>query len=64
MENCKDIISDANNLYKGFKDTKKSSGWKDATQKLELNWLPEIAELQKELQDFTYESGGKSHFCF
>lgn len=62
MENCKDIISDANNLYQGFKDTKKSSGWKDATQKFELNWLLEIAKLQNELQDFTYESGGKSTF--
>lgn len=58
----KDIICDANNLYKAYKDTKKSSPWKDATQKYEMQWLLEIAHLQEDLQKDEYKSGAKSTF--
>lgn len=58
----KDIICDANNLYKAYEDTKKSSPWKDATQKYEMQWLLEIAHLQEDLQKGEYKSGAKSTF--
>ena len=48
-------FTDANNLIAGFKRVKKSSGWKDSTQRYGLNLLKEIRSLQKTLRDGSYE---------
>lgn len=58
----KHTIFDANNLYKAFLKSRKSSPWKEHTQKFEINWLAEISKLQKELETRTYKSGARYGF--
>lgn len=45
----REILCDANVLYDGFQKAKKNSDWKPSVQKYEMNLLPELSKLQKEL---------------
>lgn len=54
--NIIEIIYDANTLYESFRRAQKSSPWKAQTQKYEINYLVEIAALQKELKENRYKS--------
>ena len=50
-------FTSADNLISGFKRVKKTSGWKDAVQRYEINLLREIRKSQKDLRGGTYEQG-------
>ncbi|WP_405287400.1 reverse transcriptase domain-containing protein, partial [Methanobrevibacter sp.] len=56
------MIEDLNLLYKAFKDSKKNSNWKPEVQKFEMNWLTELALLQKDLSDKTYKTSNNTEF--
>lgn len=47
-------IFDGNVLYEAFLKSRKSCAWKPTVQQFEMNLLPELARLQRELQDRTY----------
>lgn len=49
----KEIICDANNLYKAYKASIKESKWKETTQKFMMNFLKYIFDLQDELLNQT-----------
>lgn len=59
---CKSTICDANNLYEAYLKTIKGSQWKETTQKYALNYLRNILDLQKELEEKRYKPGQESHF--
>ncbi|MDR2096551.1 MAG: RNA-directed DNA polymerase [Treponema sp.] len=42
-------IIDPNNLYQAFKKSKRGVGWKESTQRYEMNWLLNIAETRRKL---------------
>ena len=56
MENYKDIMTDANNIYEAYLQTIKSSKWKPETQRCMLNFLTVISKKKKELSDQTYQT--------
>lgn len=58
----KEIITDMNNLYKGYIKSKRTSFWKEETQKYEINWLINLKDLQQELLNETYKSGKPHKF--
>ena len=55
-------ISDLNTLYDAFQQAKKGSDWKPQVQKFEINLLPELVKLQKELHGRTYELSPPNEF--
>lgn len=57
-----ETISNADNLYHAINRLHKASGWKEATQKLELNKLFEICDLQDKIRNNSYEQGDCSEF--
>ena len=50
-----DILCDANNLYNGFKKTKKPSQWKKSVQAYEIDILDNLDKSIKELKSGTYK---------
>lgn len=48
-------IFDGNALYDAYKRAKKGSDWKPQVQKFEMNYLLELAKIQKDLENMTYE---------
>lgn len=56
-ENCRQTrdIYDGNLLYESFIKAKKGSDWKPQVQRFEINYLSELANLQKTLQKEKYE---------
>ena len=56
MENYKDIMTDANNIYEAYLKTIESSKWKTETQRCMLNFLTVISKKRKELSDQTYQT--------
>lgn len=59
---CKREIFDSNNLYDAFKKAKKGSDWKNQVQKYEMNFLSEISNLSKELNDKKFKFLPTSEF--
>lgn len=62
---CEETMTDftnANSLIKGFERVKKSSGWKDGTQKACINLLKEVYSLQNDLRNDNYEQKGWTEF--
>ncbi len=55
-------ICDANALYKAYKASIKSSGWKPQSQKFEMNLLFNLAKIQQELTTGEYRPGRGSSF--
>lgn len=55
-------ISDGNSLYDGMIRAKHGSDWKPQVQKFEMNYLFELASMQKELRERTYEFLPTSEF--
>ena len=47
--NYEEIVCDANNLYRAYKVSVKSSKWKESTQKFMMNFLRYIFEIQDDL---------------
>ena len=43
--NYEEIVCDANNLYRAYKVSVKSSKWKESTQKFMMNFLRYIFEI-------------------
>lgn len=58
----KDLICDANVLYKAYKASIAGSKWKESTQKFILNYLRYIFELLDDLRSETYRNGPKGEF--
>lgn len=50
-----EILCNMDNLYKAFKKAKQGSDWKPQVQKFEMNYLVELAKIQEELQNKTYQ---------
>lgn len=52
-ENCgyQREIFDGNALYEAYKRARKGSDWKPQVQKFEMNYLLELANMQKALKD-------------
>lgn len=48
-------IFDGNVLYESYKRAKQGSDWKPQTQKFEMNYLMELAKIQRDLENMTYE---------
>lgn len=48
-------IFDGNALYDAYKRAKKGSDWKPQVQRFEMNYLMELAKMQRDLEDMTYE---------
>lgn len=63
-ENCrqKRDIYDGNLLYESFIRAKKGSDWKPQVQRFEMNYLIELANLQKTLQQDTYNFLSNTEF--
>lgn len=57
-----EIIADMNVLYDAFLASMKSSAWKEEPQKFETDFLSQIAKLQRELLDGTYETSPGTEF--
>lgn len=55
-------ICDANMLYKAYKASVKSSGWKPQTQKFEMNLLFNLTKIQRELMAGEYKPDRGSSF--
>lgn len=55
-------ICDANMLYKAYKASIKSSGWKPQSQKFEMNLLFNLTKIQQELMAGKYKPGRGSSF--
>ena len=47
--NYEEIVCDANNLYRAYKVSVKSSKWKESTQKFMMNFLRYIFEIQDDI---------------
>ena len=47
-------LSDANALYRAFRNSMKGSAWKPSVQRFEVNFLSEIIELQDEILEGKY----------
>lgn len=57
-----EIMLDANVLYKAYKNTLKANPQKPQTQRFEVDWLHNIAEIREELATGKYMPGGKTQF--
>lgn len=55
-------IFDANALYAAYRKAMRGSTWKPQTQRFEMNFLSEIAKLQKELETGTYKISPPTEF--
>lgn len=53
---------DGNVLYSAFRKAQKSAPWKGQTQHFEMDFLHQIAVIQKELKDRTYKTSPKNEF--
>lgn len=54
-KNYKEILTDANNLYRAAQISRKASGWKSSTQRFMFDYLSQIAKMQKELMEQSYK---------
>lgn len=59
---CKREIFDGNLLYESFLRAKQGSDWKTQVQKFEMNYLFELANLQKELESGDYKFQSSTEF--
>lgn len=57
-----EIVCDANNLYKAYKVSVKSSKWKETTQRFMVNFLRYIFEIQEDLRNRTLTNGPTQEF--
>lgn len=57
-----EIVCDANNLYKAYKVSVKSSKWKETTQRFMMNFLRYIFEIQEDLLNRTLKNGPTQEF--
>lgn len=57
-----EIVCDANNLYKAYKVSVKSSKWKKTTQRFMMNFLRYIFEIQEDLLNRTLKNGPTQEF--
>lgn len=57
-----EIICDANNLYRAYKASVKSSEWKETTQRFMLNFLEHIFSIQEKLRNRTLTNGTVKEF--
>lgn len=62
INDVKSTICDANNLYRAYLNTIKSSKWKETTQKFALNYLRNIFKLSDELASMEYKPGQEGEF--
>ena len=60
--NYEEIVCDANNLYRAYKVSVKSSKWKESTQKFMMNFLRYIFEIQDDLINRTLQNGPTQEF--
>lgn len=60
--NYEEIVSDANNLYKAYKTSVKSSKWKEKTQRFMMNFLRYIFEIQDDIVNRTLQNGAMQEF--
>ena len=60
--NYEEIVCDANNLYRAYKVSVKSSKWKESTQKFMMNFLRFIFEIQDDLIYRTLQNGPTLEF--
>ena len=58
----REILYDGNVLYEAFLNSKKNSDWKESVQRFETNYLLELAKIQKQLKEETYEFKEGSSF--
>ncbi len=56
------IILDANNLYAGWLNAKRNSDWKAKVQMFEMDWLSQIARLQREIYNHEYKPSKPTEF--
>lgn len=57
-----EIVCDANNLYRAYKASVKSSKWKETTQRFMMNFLRYIFEIQADLINRTLKNGTTQEF--
>ncbi len=57
-----EILCDANNLYKAYKASVKTSKWKESTQKFMLNYLRNIFKIQNDLKCRTLNNSKTEEF--
>ena len=57
-----EIICDANNLYRAYKVSVKTSKWKETTQKFMMNFLRYIFSIQDDLMNRTLQNGPTQEF--
>ena len=62
MSNCKDIICDANNLYKAYEFSIKNSKWKSSSKIFMMNYLRNIFSIQDALINQTLTNGQTNEF--
>lgn len=58
----KDILCDANNLYKAYLASVKTSKWKEQTQQFQLSFLHGIFRIKDALENETLTNGAISEF--
>lgn len=58
-----EILCDANNLYRAYKASVKTSKWKETTQKFMLNYLRNIFSIQQDLQNRTLQNSPTWEFA-
>lgn len=51
----REILYDANALYQAFLNAKRGSDWKPQVQKYEMNYLINLANMQEEIKNYTYQ---------
>lgn len=56
-------LLDANAIYAGFRKSQRGSAWKEQVQRFEMNFLSEIARLQRDLADQSYRQSPASTFA-
>lgn len=60
--NYEEIVCDANNLYRAYKTSVKSSKWKETTRKFMMNFLRYIFEIQDDIINRTLKNGLTQEF--
>lgn len=55
-------LVDANALYRGFRKSQKGSAWKETVQRFELDYLSQIAKLQRDMQERKYKRSAYTTF--
>ena len=60
--NYEEIVCDANNLYRAYKVSVKTSKWKETTQKFMMNFLRYIFSSQDDLMNRTLQNGPTQEF--